>query len=121
MGKLAGRGLTSRLGRPASRLRRSETVSRDQERAASQPWRKWYSTAKWAALKKRVHQRDDWVCQQTGVLLIGKHPAPNSPVADHIEPHRGDPELFWDESNVQTVSKSWHDSEKQRQERRGDA
>lgn len=57
------------------------------------------------------------MCQQTGVALVGRHPKPNSPVVDHITPHRGDPELFWDEANLQAVAKGWHDSEKQRQER----
>lgn len=60
-----------------------------------------------------------WMCEQTGELLVGKHPAANSPVLDHVIPHRGDPELFWDPENVQIVSKSWHDKEKQRLERAG--
>jgi len=61
--------------------------------------------------------RDAYVCQRTGVLCIGKHPAPNSPVADHKKPHHGDPSLFWNIDNLHCVSKAYHDSEKQRQER----
>ncbi len=57
------------------------------------------------------------VCQETGVFLIGRHPASNSPVADHIKPHRGDPELFWNPLNLHAVSKTYHDSAKQRLER----
>jgi 5-methylcytosine-specific restriction endonuclease McrA len=53
------------------------------------------------------------------VLLVGRHPAPNSPVIDHIIPHRGDERLFWDESNLHAVSKAYHDSTKQSEERRG--
>ena len=30
-------------------------------------------------------------------------------VVDHIKPHRGDPDLFWDEKNWQTLCKSCHD------------
>lgn len=30
-------------------------------------------------------------------------------VVDHIVPHRGDPELFWDESNFQSLCKRCHD------------
>ncbi len=52
----------------------------------------------------------------TGTLLVGKYPAPNSPVVDHIRRHGGDPELFWDPSNLQALSKEYHDREKQRQE-----
>lgn len=64
-------------------------------------------------------QRDGYICQQTGAALIGRHPAPNSPVVDHKRPHRGDPKLFWDEGNLQTVSKAYHDKVKQSLEKRG--
>ena len=30
-------------------------------------------------------------------------------VVDHIVPHRGDPNLFWDESNWQALCKHHHD------------
>ena len=56
------------------------------------------------------------MCQRTGTLCIGTYPAPNSPVADHIKPHRGDAVLFWDPANIHTVTKKYHDSEKQRLE-----
>jgi len=47
---------------------------------------------------------------------MGKHPAPNSPVANHKVPHRGRRELFFDLNNVETIAKSVHDSEVQREE-----
>lgn len=34
-------------------------------------------------------------------------------VVDHIEPHRGDPVLFWDVDNWQTLCNSHHNSTKQ--------
>lgn len=40
-------------------------------------------------------------------------------VVDHRVPHRGDPELFWDQSNWQALCKSCHDSHKQRLEKSG--
>lgn len=80
------------------------------------PWHNWYKLARWRELKQFVHVRDNYVCQKTGVLCFGEHPAPNSPVADHIKAHRGNPDLFWDAANVQTVSKAYHDTEKQRLE-----
>lgn len=80
------------------------------------PWKAWYKLKRWQQLKLQVHLRDAYVCQRTGVLCDGVYPAPNSPVADHIRPHRGDPVLFWDPDNVHTVSKAYHDSEKQKQE-----
>lgn len=37
-------------------------------------------------------------------------------VVDHIEPHRGDQNLFWDQSNWQALCKLCHDSVKQAEE-----
>jgi len=39
-------------------------------------------------------------------------------VVDHIEPHRGDHEKFWDSDNWQSLCKKHHDSTKQREEKR---
>lgn len=89
---------------------------RDSQRTAAALWRAWYKTARWQALRRLILKRDLYTCQRTGVLLTGKHPAPNSPVIDHIKPHRGHPELFWDEKNLMAVSKAFHDAEKQREE-----
>ena len=91
------------------------------ERDNSVEWRKWYKTARWQALRLEVLARDLYTCQATGALLSGKHPAPNSPVVDHIEPHRGDPAKFWDIANLRSVAKHWHDSIKQSMERGGRA
>lgn len=99
--------------------KRGYNGSYDRKRDATHPWRRWYRTARWRALRSKIIRRDRGVCQQTGVLLIGFHPAGNSPVVDHIVPHRGDADLFWDETNLQTVSKAYHDSEKQKIERGG--
>lgn len=77
----------------------------------------WYSTARWQKLRLRALDRDGWRCRQTGVLLVGSYPAPNSAAVDHIKPHGWDPELFWCLDNLQSVTKAWHDREKQRRER----
>ena len=73
----------------------------DQRRSATQPWRKWYHTARWRELRRRVLDRAAWTCQQTGVPLRGRGHAPDTAVVDHVRPHRGDPALFWDEANLQ--------------------
>lgn len=113
MGKLAGRGMPSRLGKERRRL----VSSSDPERGHRST--NWLNTAAWRRLREKVLLRDEYICQQTGVALVGRHPAPNSPVVDHKIPHRGDAKLFWDEGNLQSVSKAWHDSEKQSREKRG--
>lgn len=92
-----------------------------------QEWRKWYKTKEWYRIKATAHKRDSVLvngklvpkCRQTGQILDGKYPAPNSPVADHIQRHRGDPDLFFNLDNIQTVSMAYHVKQKQRQERRG--
>jgi 5-methylcytosine-specific restriction endonuclease McrA len=83
---------------------------------AEPAWRKWYKLERWRQLKLQTHLRDSYICQRTGVLCDGVYPAGNSPVADHIREHRGDPALFWDPDNVHTVSKAYHDAEKQKLE-----
>lgn len=37
-------------------------------------------------------------------------------VVDHIRPHKGDAELFWDPRNLQSLCKACHDGRKQREE-----
>ncbi|MEO0485283.1 MAG: HNH endonuclease [Pseudomonadota bacterium] len=92
---------------------------RSRQRDAAQPWRAWYKTARWQKLRRQVLKRDAYICQKTGVALVGVYPAPNSPVVDHIVPHRGDEALFWNEGNLEAVSKAYHDKTKQSIERRG--
>lgn len=122
MGKLKGRGIGSRIGAPTSRLGGDRSAGADGRaaRPAEPHWRRWYKTARWQRLRAEVIKRDGLVCCQTGVLLVGKHPAWNSPAIDHKVPHRGDPSLFWDPANLQVVSKEWHDKVKQRMERAGE-
>ena len=40
-------------------------------------------------------------------------------VVDHIVPHKGNRDLFWDESNLQPLCKKCHDSSKKMQEIHG--
>lgn len=104
------------------RMLSREEAAADWSRArdANNDWRRWYKSPRWRALRLEVLDRDGWICRATHVPLIGLYPAHDSPVVDHIVPHRGDAALFWDPANLQSVSKAFHDAEKQRQER-GDA
>lgn len=92
-------------------------AERDRVRAAVEPWRKWYRSKEWRALRIRVAKRDGWTCQRTGVLLVGRHPAPNSLAVHHKVAHNGDRDLFFDEANCEAVSKEWHDTEGQREDK----
>jgi 5-methylcytosine-specific restriction endonuclease McrA len=92
-------------------------MRRDQRSFEAEAYRRWYKTARWQKLAKDCYVRDRCTCQRTGELLTGKFPAPNSPVANHKIPHKGDPELFWDMDNIETVSKRYHDGAIQSEER----
>lgn len=52
------------------------------------------------------------------ILECAEHalPVPYGSLVDHIIPHRGDPVLFWDESNWQTLCQTHHSRDKQREE-----
>lgn len=49
--------------------------------------------------------RDGYICQRTGALCTGTGQMTNASVANHKRPHRGNPDLFWDADNIQTVTK----------------
>lgn len=101
--------------KPISREERERIRLKERER--SHEYRAWYHSKRWQKLRLEVFIRDGYICQQTGVVLSGKHPADNSPVCDHRIPHNGDAELFWDPANLQTISKAFHDGAKQSIER----
>lgn len=109
--------LPPRLGAVKPTTRKEAEAQRMRQRDRDQQSRDWYNSRRWRKLREEIWARDAYTCQKTGVLCIGKYPAANSPVADHIIPHRGDEAMFWDKSNLQTVSKAYHDSQKQREEK----
>lgn len=77
-------------------------------------WRGWYNLKRWRELRMRVFVRDLFTCQAVGCGKIERDTS--QLVGDHIREHRGDPALFWDETNVQTLCKPCHDSLKQAEE-----
>ncbi|MBL8576137.1 MAG: AAA family ATPase [Mesorhizobium sp.] len=101
---------------PRKSVLASSSRTSDAKRAESSPWRSWYKSTRWEQIRQRVFVAAQFRCAQTGVLLLGTSPAWDSPVCDHIKPHRGNPALFWDEENLQCVSKAWHDSRKKAME-----
>lgn len=89
---------------------------RDRARSISAPWRTWYKTAAWRALRLRIFVRDLFTCQMRGCGAIESDTS--RLVCDHIRPHRGDEAMFWNEDNLQTLCKPCHDRLKQAEERR---
>jgi 5-methylcytosine-specific restriction protein A len=90
--------------------------TRSRMRDAAVPWRGWYKTARWRALRLAVFVRDGFKCQWRGCGRVQGDVS--QLVADHVVRHRGDERLFWDMNNLQTLCKTCHDSKKQAQERR---
>jgi 5-methylcytosine-specific restriction endonuclease McrA len=110
------KALPGRVARLPSRLvmQSGGPAQRDQVRSETQPWRKWYSTARWQKLRWSVLVRDGFTCAICGVTIDQR----GALVCDHIVPHRGDADAFW-EGPFQTLCKDCHDSAKQAQERAG--
>lgn len=52
------------------------------------------------------------MCQEAGHIVAAT-------VVDHKQTHKGDPELFWNKNNLQSLCKVHHDVSKQRDEVRG--
>lgn len=122
-GGAAGRGFRhEQVGADASRFAGADQAGqrlsrafqhRDQQREAIAPWRRWYKTARWQRLRESVLIRDQFTCRKCGTIETDT----SMLVGDHIVPHRGDPELFWSQANVQCLCKTCHDRDKQAEER----
>lgn len=87
-----------------------------EQRALPAPvWKRWYHTKRWERLRRSVFVRDLFTCR-----MCGQTSPADRLTADHTRPHRGDPGLFWDPSNIQTLCTSpCHVSHKQRLESTG--
>lgn len=86
----------------------------DRKRATEQEWRKWYQLREWRqGVRPRVLERDPFCvrCLKEGVAVP-------STVANHNPPHMGDWDSFWDETKIEGVCKTCHDSTIQAEERR---
>ena len=69
------------------------------------PWRSWYKSKQWR-LRRREFLRNNPLC----VDVFGFHDGALVPanVVDHKVPHKGDWDLFWDESGWQSMCESCH-------------
>jgi len=71
------------------------------------PWAYLYNSSAWRKLRALVIRRDEGRCALCG--------SAEQLVVDHIVPHRGNEELFYDADNLITLCKVCHDH-KTRQE-----
>lgn len=108
--------LPARLSSLRPRLaQRADARAELDRRRDQRPWRKWYKTARWKALRWSVLIRDLFTCQMCRHIEGDT----SKLVADHRVPHRGDETLFWDEANLWTLCAGCHSGAKQREENAG--
>ena len=81
----------------------------------NRPWIKWYKTAAWKKLRLWQLKRQP-LCE----FCLKKGVVEEANTVDHIIPHRGNMKLFFDKSNLQSLSKTCHSSIKQRLEKSGE-
>jgi 5-methylcytosine-specific restriction enzyme A len=64
---------------------------------------KWYGLKRWARLRIRILQQQPFcrMCLEQRIRSLSQE-------IDHILPHRGNPELFWNECNLQGLCKRCH-------------
>lgn len=85
----------------------------DRHRYREQPWRAWYNTPRWRGMRARhLHANPLCVmCLSLGMSRRGRN-------VDHVIPHRGDANLFWN-GKLQTLCDEHHNATKQAEELRG--
>lgn len=80
--------------------------------ANTNPWHHLYQRARWKGL--RIAQlTQEPLCR----YCIEAEEVTAATIADHIKPHKGDLDLFYDPSNLQSLCKAHHDGAKQRIDR----
>ena len=82
----------------------------------SHKWHKFYSTKRWAHLRKRVLLRDLYTCTEPG---CGVDVGGKMAHVHHIIPHKGSRSLFFDADNCRTVCADCHNGIIHRDELRG--
>jgi 5-methylcytosine-specific restriction endonuclease McrA len=65
--------------------------------------RKWYYTSAWIHLRQQVLVDAAYTCAQCGVVQADLD-------VDHILKHDGNPALFWNRANLQTLCPRCHQS-----------
>jgi 5-methylcytosine-specific restriction endonuclease McrA len=89
-------------------------MSRDQRSADAARYRRLYKTARWQRIRAAqlaAHPLCRY-CQEQGRVTAAT-------VCDHAVPHKGNEAAFFDQSNLQSLCSSCHDSTKQSEEKTG--
>ena len=100
---------------PSARTKRERGREHDAKRRVEKPWRKWYFTREWKEIRAGQLFAEPYCrrCKRRSALV-------KATVVNHIEPHRGDWTKFI-AGPFESLCKTCHDSEVQREERAADA
>ena len=82
----------------AARTIASQDTQRQEYRTETQAW---YQSRKWRKATKQHKKLHPYCVHCRPVLTIGN-------IVDHITPHHGDLDLFWDPDNWQTLCRRHH-------------
>lgn len=86
-------------------------------------YRRLYKDLRWRGpqgIRRQALLRDLYTCQRCGCVLIeGNRHHPRAAVVNHKKPHRGNPTLFFDLNNTESVCKQDHDALIAKEEARG--
>lgn len=76
---------------------------RERQRDTDAPWRAWYGTARWQALRRQVLSEEPTcrTCRAEDFVTAATE-------VDHIVKHDGDPLRFWDRDNLAGLCASCH-------------
>ena len=106
---------TFRRGKKTDReAKQARDREHDRKRNKAEPWRAWYNTPEWRAVRAIVLGR-----QPACVFCLALGIVEPSRVADHLDDERKktDREYFFNPDSCQGLCFTCHNSEKQRQER----
>lgn len=85
---------------------------RDQRSAEASAYRKLYRTSRWQRLREA-----QLTAQPLCVYCLAVEDVTVATVCDHVRPHKGSEELFFDPDNIQSLCAPCHDRIKAREER----
>lgn len=88
----------------AQKVRRDEQ-RRDYDRGKDPEIKRWYNSARWKRLRL-AQLKSKPLCTE----CEGGDRVTQASVVDHIIPHKGDEQVFFDASNLQSMCKPHHDS-----------